>query len=101
LSQGISLTHFTDEDVAADMVAAYEVLEEDEDDEVDRLLEEAEGLAVRGAKQGPWLELRACSMGPCRGIVGARGMQCCQATAACCDCGQRIATASSAAPTAC
>ncbi|GFR43724.1 hypothetical protein Agub_g4835 [Astrephomene gubernaculifera] len=35
------LTQFTDEDVAAEAVGAYEGLEEEEDEELDRLLEEA------------------------------------------------------------
>ncbi|GIL70524.1 hypothetical protein Vretimale_3656 [Volvox reticuliferus] len=39
--RGITLTHFTDEDVAAGAVDAYEGLEEGEDEELDALLEEA------------------------------------------------------------
>lgn len=39
--RGISLTHFTDEDVAAEAVEAYEAIDEDEDEELDALLEDA------------------------------------------------------------
>ncbi|KXZ52880.1 hypothetical protein GPECTOR_8g260 [Gonium pectorale] len=41
--RGISLTHFTDEDVAAEAVEAYEALEEEDDEELDKLLEDAAG----------------------------------------------------------
>ncbi|KXZ54174.1 hypothetical protein GPECTOR_5g270 [Gonium pectorale] len=41
--RGISLTHFTDEDVAAEAVAVYEDLEAEDDEELDKLLEDAAG----------------------------------------------------------
>ncbi|GLC37745.1 hypothetical protein PLESTB_001472500 [Pleodorina starrii] len=39
--RGITLTHFTDEDVAAEAVDAFEGIDEGEDEELDQLLEEA------------------------------------------------------------
>ncbi|PNW75255.1 hypothetical protein CHLRE_12g519180v5 [Chlamydomonas reinhardtii] len=42
--RGISLTHFTDEEVSAEAVAAYEELEDDEDEELDKMMADAAGL---------------------------------------------------------
>ncbi|KAG2439182.1 hypothetical protein HXX76_004546 [Chlamydomonas incerta] len=42
--RGISLTQFTDEEVSAEAVAAYEELEEDDDEELDKMIADAAGL---------------------------------------------------------
>nr|AAU93600.1 chloroplast polyprotein of elongation factor Ts precursor [Chlamydomonas reinhardtii] len=42
--RGISLTHFTDKEVSAEAVAAYEELEDDEDEELDKMMADAAGL---------------------------------------------------------
>lgn len=42
--RGVNLTHFTDEDIAAEAVEAFEGLDEDEDEEMDELMDEAADL---------------------------------------------------------